>query len=56
MSLMEAPSQAHEPGKDLSAEDIQERSLSSHDGDVEPSNEPDVAEIERIYRSVSSPP
>lgn len=55
MSLMEAPSQAHEPGKDLSAEDIQERSLSSHDGDAEPNNEPDVEDIERIYRSVSSP-
>ncbi|PYH30873.1 putative MFS transporter [Aspergillus neoniger CBS 115656] len=52
MSLMEAPSQAHEPGKDLSAEDIQERSLSSHDGDAEPNNEPDVEDIERIYRKL----
>ena len=52
MSLMEPESQAHGLGKHPNTEDIQERSLSSHDGDVESGSEPDVAEIERIYRFV----
>ncbi|PYI12308.1 MFS general substrate transporter [Aspergillus sclerotiicarbonarius CBS 121057] len=52
MSLMEPQSQTHGLGKHPDTEDVHERSSSSHDGDVETGSEPDVAEIERIYKKL----